>query len=26
MVARGYTEEAGFIQRIEAVLADLNKN
>lgn len=26
MLARGYTDEASFIQRIEAVLADLNKN
>lgn len=26
MLARGYTEEAAFIQRIEAVLADLHKN
>ncbi len=26
MLARGYTEEAALIQRIEAVLADLNKN
>lgn len=26
MLARGYTEEAALVQRIEAVLADLNKN